>query len=270
MPHPVAFNDQLLDFNDREAAKLQTGEIRIHRIFPFERFVDLLRANQLTLAKPHRWDDQFENPFNSHILDQSTGRTVHASEFETSTFAQCWSTLDESDAMWRIYSPDKRSILVSVNARELLSSATFEFGIGYPFERLYLGKVRYFPEQEIRENLESPSVLKALLNSPSYSSAAARTLLVKRDSFAHENEVRLILCRHVSEVPGDFAKLNIDTPQCIVQVKLDPRLSGEEVDRQRFLLQAAGCKQPIDQSTIYATPKVSLSIPSIKWLYQQA
>jgi hypothetical protein len=93
----------------------------IYRIFSFERLKQIFDEQQLTLVKPSLWDDPFEN-----FILNSTGRLpdgrVFEIRFRNTFYGQCWSLTRESDAMWRIYSPDKNGVKVKTTIRKLFSS----------------------------------------------------------------------------------------------------------------------------------------------------
>ena len=255
----------LLGFEESEQQRFLEGTMTIHRIFPFERFVDLVRNQWLALVRPACWEDPFENPLIRMITDASTGRKLRLPHFESDLFAQCWSFAFESDAMWRIYSTDRRGVLVTVSAQALLTLGKPQYKA--PMEQIFLGRVEYKSQAELKEMLESQDFLRNVLRAPMYSHVSSSVLLYKRDSFKHEEEVRLILSRHISEVPGDTARFYIPIDEVILKVTLDPRLSDEEFDRYRYLLDKIGYKGRIERSSLYSVPDINLEIPSLEWLY---
>lgn len=251
--------------SDEERIALIAGTLMIHRIFPFDRFVDLVTHGKLALVKPKMWEDPYENPLNRKINVADTGQSIRMTHLDDMLFGQCWSLHEESDAMWRIYSSDKRGVLVSANARELLLDAQTQYES--PIEQLFIGKVEYKTEPELRQMLESEDFLKSTLTSRMYSSSGIKALLYKRDAFRHEAEVRLVLSRNISEVPGDVALVEIRLERCITGITLDPRLSPEDFERTRHIIRALGYQQDIRQSQLYATPKLNPTIPSIEWIH---
>ena len=253
--------------SDEERTALDAGSLMIHRIFPFDRFIDLVRHGKLALLKPKKWEDPYENPRNRSINVTDSGQTIRMSHLDDKLFGQCWSLHEESDAMWRIYSPDKRGVLVSANAKELLLDAKTQYE--YPIEQLFLGKVQYKTEQELRQMLESEDFLKGMLTSKMYSASSVSGLMFKRDAFRHEAEVRLVLSRHISEVPGDVALVEIHLERCITGITLDPRLSTEDFERACHIIRAVGYRQGIRQSQLYATPQFNPTIPSLKWIHDR-
>ncbi|QSX79570.1 DUF2971 domain-containing protein [Agrilutibacter solisilvae] len=258
---------QIIHFTEAEELSFGRNELLIHRIFPFERFIDFVRHEQLSLVKPSvYWQDPYENPLNREIIESDTGRRLRIPHFDEGLFAQCWSLCEESDAMWRIYSSDRRGVLVTAHAHTLLRECKPQFES--PLEQVYLGKVRYRSCEELRCMLESRDFLREVLRAPSYSPGSASVLLYKRDSFAHEQEVRLVLSRHVSEVPGDVAQIKVPVDRVVASVTLDPRISAEEFERMSYLIGKAGFAGSIKHSPLYAKPILAPAIPSLDWLYQ--
>lgn len=200
------------------------------------------------------------------ITDALTGRKLRLPHFESKLFAQCCSFVFESDAMWRIYSTDRRGVLVTASAQALLTLGKSQFE--GPMEQVFLGKVQYKSQAELKEMLESQDFLRNVLRAPMYSHVSSSVLLYKRDSFKHEEEVRLILSRHVSEVPGDIARFQIPLDEVILKVTLDPRLSGEEFERYSYIMDKIGYKGHIERSSLYSVPDLNLEIPSLEWLYE--
>jgi Protein of unknown function (DUF2971) len=256
----------LIGFNNSEQKQYKNGTLVIHRIFPFDRFIDLVRNQWLALVRPTKWDDPYENPLNREITEDSTGRKLRLPHFEENLFAQCWSLCSESDAMWRIYSGDKRGVLVSASAQSLLKLGKAEYEA--PMEQVFLGKVIYNTQAQLQEMLESKEFLREVLCAPGYSHASASVLLRKRDSFKHEEEVRLIISRYISEAPGDIARLVIPISDVVLKVTLDPRLTQEEFERSSYLISKAGYSGYIEKSQLYAKPELKLAIPSLEWLYE--
>lgn len=77
-------------------------DTRIYRIFPISRFIQVLTTKTLTLVKPKKWDDPFENALLSATFVVGGETTSFAAK--ESVYGQCWTLHRETDAMWRIYS----------------------------------------------------------------------------------------------------------------------------------------------------------------------
>src|SRR5690554_3254814 len=120
----------------------------IYRIFSFARLEEVFAEKKLTLVKPKLWDDPFEN-----FILNSTGELPDGREFQIgfrdNYYGQCWSLTVESDAMWRIYSPDKDGVKVKTTIRKLfqpiyLAGGEYYKANGSPFNlSSFVGKVKY-------------------------------------------------------------------------------------------------------------------------------
>ncbi|HJF26762.1 MAG TPA: hypothetical protein K8V79_00645 [Acinetobacter lwoffii] len=93
----------------------------IYRIFSLERFFQVLDKKQLTLVKPHLWDDSFENVLLKSEFKTASNETA-VFEAHDSVYGQCWTRHAESDAMWRIYSPHKSGVKLQTTPRKLLET----------------------------------------------------------------------------------------------------------------------------------------------------
>ena len=96
----------------------------LYRYVSFETFVGMVQKNALTLVLPSEWDDPQENsPFAQFVakiesdLEQAFFVAMH-----NKIYAQSWSELSESDAMWRIYAYNNRAVRIKVS-KSLTSSS---------------------------------------------------------------------------------------------------------------------------------------------------
>lgn len=141
----------------------------IYRYVSFETFVGMVQSKALTFVLPSVWDDsQEESPFiqmikkTESVIDRAFYIALH-----NKTYAQSWSELSESDAMWRIYAYNNRALRVKVakNKIELLNNVK-SIPVTYSDEKFDCGK----------------------LDEQTYISC----LVYKRTAFCHEKEIRLI------------------------------------------------------------------------------
>jgi hypothetical protein len=80
----------------------------IFRIITINRLFQLFETRNNVLVRPKKWDDPFETFISESItklkFEDEKDRTVG---FRDDLYGQCWTKTRESDAMWRIYSPEK-------------------------------------------------------------------------------------------------------------------------------------------------------------------
>lgn len=217
----------------------------VYRIMSVTRLFQMFQDSANYLVRPWMWEDPFEN-FISHLKGQlPSGELVEFAQ-RYDFFGQCWTLLGAgSDAMWRIYSRDKRSVRVKVSIDDLHASLACT-ACGVPF----IGRVRYLKGNELFR--WTGRVVRAT-KQPSLE-LLAKTFLVKRMAFAHENEVRLLYCGTENETSVLY-RYPLDCHRTVRELMLDPRLTQKE-----FLLlrDEIKCKTSyagqIIQSTLYAPP----------------
>lgn len=253
-----------IHFSKKELEAINLSDIHIYRIFPFDRFIDLITQSSNVLVQPQLWEDPYENPLKGIITDPKTATQFSIPLFER-VFAQCWSLHDQSDAMWRIYSPDKKGVLVKVKADNLLSSLASAPEIKISsHQRLFLGKVLYKTQINLKKVFENNTYIKTILRKPLMKPpiAAAKSLLYKRDSFKHEEEVRIIFINHVlDDAKPKISKFTINPKSLIESVTLDPRLENVDYKRQKDIIKAVGYSGGISKSSLYKLPTLNLQAP---------
>lgn len=82
--------------------------------------MQILTTKKITLVKPHKWDDPFENA----LLKSEFQIGDEFGDFaaKDSIYGQCWTQHRETDAMWRIYSQNKDGVRLSTTPRKLLEA----------------------------------------------------------------------------------------------------------------------------------------------------
>jgi hypothetical protein len=219
-----------------------------------------IRERALTLVQTHKWDDPFEN-----FLLRSTGVKPDGSEVSLKSlhdkwYGQCWTTLEESDAMWRIYAPDQDGVRVRSSVGKLFDAICNRSD---PTAQLccFVGAVTYVDEADIAAFMSNPTAANATLFSQS-GSGHASTLLVKRREFEHEHEVRVLFAANSSTVfpCGDTVSFPIDPNLLFEEAVLDPRLDDACAPTLENQLWTAGLAVPIRKSTLYRVPQFRFPI----------
>lgn len=219
----------------------------IYRIFPITRFLEMIKNKQMVLVKPKLWDDPFENLLLLSRFQFDDGEIM---EFESanSVYGQCWTENRESDAMWRIYSPQKDGIRVSTTPRKLLSALKKEVG-EFSSVRCFLGKVEYKNKKKL---LEAFSQLHLLDTS---GEGIAKSLLYKRHAFSHEREIRLIYFGQDGTCEDDLFKFNFEPATVIDRILFDPRMHKEVKEAYKNHIKTLGYDFEIRRSTLYEPPE---------------
>ncbi|GAF05795.1 hypothetical protein JCM21142_104548 [Saccharicrinis fermentans DSM 9555 = JCM 21142] len=201
----------------------------IYRIFPIERAVQLFENKELVMPTIKAWEDVYENFFLKSNF--SEGDEVFSIEEDEGNFCfgQCWSFIEDSDAMWRIYSHDKQSVRIKTTLRKLLnclnSSCSMQVGLNYVFDAsVYIGKVEYRAIEQIEEWASNQKVCKNNIQK-----SVVESLCVKRDSFKHEEEARILYftddsdSKIIKKTPNHLIGFQINPMELIDEIAFDPR-----------------------------------------------
>jgi hypothetical protein len=256
----------------------------IYRLFPFRRFEQVMRDRELVLVKPTMWvNDPFENFLLQAEATIITGEGVSLSSLRDKLYGQCWMLCEESDAMWQIYSfpqqsnPLPRRLLhrlvyifnrwlngtpaaqeEGVKARTTirkLFTAFFNLQDQFRDLRYFIGKVQYLSQGEIDSLMKDADTVTGLVTDGT-GRGHAKSLLIKRNAYDHEKEVRLIFkAGNGYDTHQKFYRFAIEPNDLIEEVILDPRLTPSECAARNRQLRALGFQNPIRQSTLRLPPQ---------------
>lgn len=217
----------------------------IYRIFPIARFLQILSVKKLTLVKPHKWDDPFENA----LLKSQFRIGSESAEFEAknSVYGQCWTQHRETDAMWRIYSHDKDGVRLRTTPKMLLSAMRNACPDAADV-RCFIGKVQYKSKNDIIKAFGKIDLLDT------NGSGVAESLLYKRKEFQHEKEVRLIYSGEDGKCASDIFQFEIDPNALFDRVLFDPRMDDGVRKSYTAAVQGLGCTVEVKRSTLYDAP----------------
>ncbi|WP_126304467.1 DUF2971 domain-containing protein [Neisseria animaloris] len=220
---------------------------KIYRIFPIDRFFEILEKKQLVLVKPKLWDDPFENLLLSSKFRMDDGEIVGFASRD-SVYGQCWTWHRESDAMWRIYSQHKNGIRVQSTPRKLLLALHAEIG-NFASIRGFIGKVRY---QSTHDLLKSFMQIDLFNTS---GSGMAQSLLYKRKAFSHEKEVRLIYFGEDGKCQNNLFQFGIDPNDLFDSLLFDPRMNNHLKESYRSQIRKMNCNVRFMKSSLYQPPE---------------
>ena len=227
----------------------------LFRIIPFDTLLHMLNEKKNTLVNISKWEDVYENfLLKENIIVKDKGYSI--ASLSNRYFGQCWTTKATSDAMWRIYSPDKKGVRIKTTIGRLWDSVDSGIKDG----RCVIGKVQYIQLSKIKEDIVNslPFTIKT------FSNLITLSLFVKRSSFSHENEYRLIyVCDKDSEDNGKIIKeVSIDPQDFIINIYFDPRADNAYVERcKKILTKAFGFPaKKISKSTLYDFKPFSIEL----------
>lgn len=248
-------NLNLIDLSDSDL------DLPIYRIYKLDRFIKMMSTGRDALVNPQKWEDPFENFFlrRTEIVDDVSGRAIQLKNLADDWYGQCWSFHEETDAMWRIYSPDPvKSIGVKVRTtcRRLFKNLK-RVDSEAPYLQFFIGRVTYFTQQEILSLMGKLTFSN--ISAGGQGDKFAGLLCVKRDTFEHEQEVRLLF-QDVALSAGkrgrdSLFEYALDSHALFDEVVLDPRLKDLDFVNIKDDLKVAGCRIPISKSMLYDVPR---------------
>jgi hypothetical protein len=188
----------------------------IFRIISLNRLVEMLREKELVLPKVNLWEDVYENFFLKSNLLIDGDEIIGLKEDSDQYFGQCWGFIEDSDAMWRIYSCDKLSIRIKTTIRKLINALNplhiMGSNIGI-LENPWIGAVEYKSKEELNVWMK-----KQIIKRDNLMPNIKDSLFIKRDSFQHESEVRVV---YYAEDESD-SKIKPDSNSQLVSFQISP------------------------------------------------
>lgn len=207
----------------------------LYRILGFERVVQLFEAGNLYFSHPSKWEDPYENAVEHAALK--------------STYAQCWCSKGVSDAMWRIYSPEKIGVRIKIRKDALtlaVKAAVKSIGA-----KSTIRKVTYLPESAVKAKI---ALLHEKSKSKNDPTVALGALFYKRLAYSHESEYRAVIY-DVSGNNGSIDKglsISVKPHQLIDSVLFDPRAPDEIVSAfELYLRKSIKFDKSIGKSMLY-------------------
>lgn len=235
----------------------------IYRIFSFSRLEEIFNESKMTLVKPYKWKDPFEN-----FILNSTGIFPDGREFQIGFrdhfYGQCWSLTKESDAMWRIYSPCEDGVKVKTTIRKLFTPL---FQLGGQHRKLdgtfynlssFVGKVKYAGSKTLLSMLRDEQRMSDKIFDQS-GRGQASTFFYKRWAFRHENEIRIIYNLENNNGP-DIFKFAIDPVALFDEIVFDPRMKEALFQQQKEKLFQFGYDKKIIQSGLYKLKTFTITL----------
>ncbi|RTM09713.1 MAG: hypothetical protein EKK31_05625 [Hyphomicrobiales bacterium] len=243
----------------RFAVRLPDLDAPIRRIFPLQRLLEAINTRQMALVSPQHWDDPREDPAALCMLDGSQHAPGKSQQplaaYLAPAWAQCWSMNPGSDTLLRAYSrvdldPQTRrnsdrsseGVTVTTTVRRLLAAAEQWHAVGAD-GHVVAGRVEYLDDKEIWQRMVDACNGE---HGPRFFCTVqgrAESLLWKRNYFAHEQEVRLLLIGRswLQDRPSPKVRLvNIDPNAVFTSISFDPRLQPFELNERITEFRAAG------------------------------
>lgn len=206
-------------------------------------------------------DDPYENFFlNSKFYTYATFYKqvvqVHTDEVSNRIYGQSWTLIEESDAMWRIYSKkddlENTAIRIKIKVDNLFDTV---YTSNECMATTSIGHIEYKTDEEINDWMQSLGDIRS-----NFIQYAEQSLFIKRKPFEHESEVRIIILKDTESTANMYIEYDINVNK-IEEFILDPRLN-EEYEQMiiQQLCKVGVNKDKIKKSPLYDFTPVNLTI----------
>ncbi len=227
----------------------------IYRIMKQQHVIDLFTEKQNVLSQVHNWKDKFEN------FQLALGGILNGERFDFALkndfVGQCWTRDYLSEAMWGIYAndPKHRFLRIRSTPRKLLTALS-DAHRTMPQDTCFLGKVAYRKEKDLKAFLGGGGSLS--ISAVGF----ARTLLLKRYTFKHESEVRLLYFGNATDCDErGLYRYPVDPHALVTQIMADPnRNRANWVADKAAIKSATGFTGEIKRSKAYDPPDWALPV----------
>lgn len=227
----------------------------IYRIIPIAHLELMLRERTLALAKTSSWEDVYENFFfKENFFAQGT--RIVMDHLGNRIFGQCWSLFRDSDAMWRIYSHNKRSVRIKTTIGKLYDTVYLDDNC---MASTYIGAVEYKSPKQLDEWIKENNRVSV----SNLSKIMIESLFFKRYNFSHEKEVRVIYqpASNSSDCSNTLKIYPIDINDFLEEVTFDPR--AEDVFMHDCMKMITTYNYPmcrVNKSSLYDFKQVNIDI----------
>lgn len=218
-------------------------DMKIYRYMSFKQFMYFVEYNKTYFTRITAWDDTWEAPTTKMKTEFEDGKLevpLYSSGMEL--FAQCWTSKEESDAMWRIYSNSKDGIKIQTTVKklELLEGINY-----YAVEKVFYYK-------DLMEGLNYSQKLD-------FPMRVFWEGLIKRDAFTHEQEVRVITssiptfkCLEKNlDLKDKYLELGLNAKDFIEEIIIDPRAENYYVEAIKSYCKRLGFEIVPKKSSLY-------------------
>lgn len=237
----------------------------VYKYIPFKYLKAMLQSRTLRINKVLTWEDPYENffsksDFNTYSPFYNQNIPVPTQNLIDRIYGQSWTSLEESDAMWRIYSNVKDLDFIAIRLKIKVDNL---FNIVYTDDDCMattsIGRVNYKTDEEIKQWLDNikynPDII---LDFHEY---VEDCLFIKREPFSHEEEVRIIICNGTSGTAKDFLEFDIKDLSVFEEFVIEPRLEQDCVELITQRIEKLGInRSKIRKSKLYDFQPTKLTI----------
>lgn len=247
-----------------------TRDTPIYKYIPLDYVTIMLHEQKLRFSKISIWDDPYENPVLKQRLwrdNNGVKEPIDLSILLDNIYGQSWTLLEESDAMWRIYSHDKQAVRIRTTIGKLFDAIYNPDN--YDSQCTFVGEIKY--DDEIVDWFFDSFPKNGIIDSFCKNTGAFRDMLLyKREAFKHEQEVRFYYvnprvwnnaCTGTSSVLGAFKEYDIDFNNIFDEICFDPRLDNTLYEARKLSLINMGYPaSKITKSNLYKLKEVEIEV----------
>lgn len=240
--------------NEEERTKIQ----ELYRVMTLEQFLGMLLSHTNTLLHTDCWEDPYEKLIRKSTIEWQEGSYINANTLNWSRwYGQCWSSIKESDGIWRAFTHNKevRCVKIKTTREKLEKCCTTLTDANIDF---YLDAVNYVVESQEQYNVGLNSWFAHYLNDNKPMTeeeiqriAELSLLMTKRIAFEHESEVRL-LAYNKNEASEDVAlSYHVDVFDLIDEIEFDPWAPKHAIGTYMELMRLLQIKCEVKFSELY-------------------
>lgn len=258
-------------------------DLDLYRIFPYDSFLKTVQNKNLLFRYPKCWSDKWELFFSRTpgiVIDPNgldDGKYIFFDTFYRNTFAQCWSLSTGCTKRWQNYTGSSHGVMVKSKLKNIINA------FDNP-NNLYMGRVSYLSENDIREHYRKNPVKMNITHSIS----SLDPLFIKRDSFSYEDEFRITFSptdptdeygvTYKAERPDNYFINFSDINIIFENITLDPRMKKDEKNKAQAELMSFGFNEnKFIESDLTNVPKSKYDIPNeevevsdFKWFFEMS
>lgn len=235
----------------------------LYHILPFEYLYSQLKSSKVCFKQPNLWPDPFEKALYETSFHHKISKNVTIQygflNLMSTMSAQCWSLRQESWALW-----GEMKSKCCLNCPVQIKTTAGKLLLGYK-EKLekgtsvYLGRICYYSEIEFKKELSK--IVSQFRSSSSQKELLILSLLMKREAFDYEHEVRLIrLGPSIPEEDKGKVLVACNIKEIIDQIVIHPGCTDKMMRTIERMLRKVGYTAGVSKSPLLNSLQ-SLVIP---------
>lgn len=199
----------------------------IYKYIPLKYVITMLCNKKLHVKKVKSWDDPYENFLLKQKFLYGDKYIIATDDVTNAIYGMSWTSLSESDAMWRIYSTNLNNlndiaIKIKTTAQKLFEAVYISEDCS---STTSIGSVEYKKIEDITKWMETLNISTV----DDIGKNIVPSLYMKRIPFSHEKEVRIIINK--VEDLGDYIEYDITPESMFDEFVIDPRVDNNNFNK---------------------------------------